>query len=172
MEVSRFHEILGRSQVDGDVRRDWCELETRSGLALPGDYKRFVTAYGPGCINDQLYLFHPRANEIDGLHLESLWSQASYAYLELSRNSPEAYPYAVHPAAGGCVAVARSTSGNYVFLVPSGSDLKDWSILIDLGQWVELKMTFTDFLWAALHGELEVPIIEGEPMFERVGEVE
>lgn len=49
-----------------------------SGVTLPDDYKAFVTACGPGCLNDQLYLFHPRvAGGDDGLRLESLWEQSS-----------------------------------------------------------------------------------------------
>lgn len=173
VEVFRFRELLGQSRVNGDVERDWQPLEVRSGTVLPTDYKRFVTAYGPGCVNDQLYVFHPRAASGDeGLRLELLWEQASYAYSELSRNTPSGYPYAVHPEPGGCIPVARSVSGNHVFLAPPGAVERDWSVLLDMGQWISLRMSFTDFLWAALSGELDVPVVEGEPMYEPVGAVE
>ncbi|MEU8848148.1 SMI1/KNR4 family protein [Streptomyces sp. NPDC048564] len=173
MEISRFREILGQPLVNGESERDWGALEARSGVTLPDDYKAFVTAYGPGCLNDQLYLFHPRAmGGDDGLRLESLWEQSSYAYSELSQNAPEMYPYAVHPAPGGCIPVARSTSGNCVFVAPPRGDGGSWSVVLDMGQWMHLPMSFTDFLWAALRGELEVPLIEGEPTFQPVGSVE
>lgn len=173
MEISRFRELLGQPPVNGDVERDWRLLEARSRTALPNDYKKFVTAYGPGCVNDQLYVFHPRAAGGDErLHLEALWEQASYAYSELSRNAPEMYPYPVRPEHGGCIPVARSVSGNHVFLAPPGVAGREWSVLLDMGQWVSLSMSCTDFLWLALRGELEVPVIEGEPSFQSVGTVE
>ncbi|MFD4612949.1 SMI1/KNR4 family protein [Streptomyces sp. CB01373] len=170
MEISRFRELLGQPTVNGDVGQDWQALEAHSGLNLPGDYKRFVTAYGPGCVNGQLYLFHPRAViGGEGLRLESLWEQASYAYSELARNAPEMYPFPVYPAPDGCVPIARSSSGNHVFLAPPGVGAEDWSVVLDMGEWIQLEMSFTDFLWVALSGELDFPVIEGEAMFEPVG---
>lgn len=68
--------------------------------------------------------------------------------------------------------MARSVSGNHVFLAPPGAVERDWSVLLDMGQWISLRMSFTDFLWAALSGELDVPVVEGEPMYEPVGAVE
>ncbi|MCX4857705.1 SMI1/KNR4 family protein [Streptomyces canus] len=174
MELSRFRELLGEPSANGDVERDWRALEFRSGIEFPHDYKGFVSAYGSGCLNDQLYLSHPRgvAGD-DGLRLESLWEQAGYAYAELFRTSPHMYPYAVYPtAADGCLPIARSSSGNHVFLSPPNSEGKDWSIVIEMGEWVDLPLSFTDFLWKALQGDLEVPIIEDEPSFEPVGALE
>lgn len=173
VHVSRFRELLGRPFVNGDVEQDWAVVEARSGVAFPDDYKCFVTAYGPGCLNDQLYLFHPRAVGGDeGLRLESLWEQASYAYSELSRNAPELYAYSVHPEPGGFIPVARSVSGNHVFLAPPDAGYTDWFVVVEMGQWVLLRMSFTDFLWKALRGELEVPLLQGQPTFEPVGTVE
>ena len=85
------------------------------------------------------------------------------------------YPYPVYPTPGGCIPIARSTSGNHVFLAPpiaTEPDERDWSVVVDMGQWVHLPMSFTDFLWAALRGELDVPVIEGDPSFESIGVVE
>ncbi|MFF3329347.1 SMI1/KNR4 family protein [Streptomyces sp. NPDC002888] len=153
--------------------RDWQALEAQSGLILPDDYKEFVSAYGPGCVNDQLYVFHPRAaGGSEGLRLEILWEQASSAYSELSREAEEMYPYPIHPEPNGCVPIARSTSGNHVFLSPGRTGGADWFVVLDMGQWIPLQMSFTEFLWAALHEELDVPVIEGEPMFDPVGFVE
>ncbi|WP_405764661.1 SMI1/KNR4 family protein [Streptomyces sp. NBC_00080] len=152
---------------------DWQLVEQRSGLALPDDYKQFVTAYGPGCINDQLYVFHPRAaGDGRGLRLEVLWGQAEAAYSELRDSAPDKYPYSVYPAPGGLVPVARSISGNYVFLRPPRGGVMYWSVVIDMGQWIQFDMSFTEFLWAAIRGELEAPIVEGDPTYESVGVME
>ncbi|WP_159401441.1 SMI1/KNR4 family protein [Streptomyces maremycinicus] len=173
MEVSRFRELLGRPHVDGVVEHDWLFVEQRYGLVLPEDYKHFVTAYGPGCVNDQLYVFHPRAaGDGRGLRLEMLWEQATAAYAELRESAPEKYPYYVHPAPGGLIPVARSTAGNYVFLNPPQDGVEHWSVVIDMGQWIQFMMPFTEFLWAAIRGELVAPIVEGDPTYESVGLME
>lgn len=159
--------------LNGDVQRDWRALEERFTVSLPYDYKEFVTAYGPGCVNDQLYLFHPRAADgDDSLRLETLWEQASYAFSELRRSAPEMYPYPVYPATGGLVPVARSISGNHVFITPPPAGGNAWSVILEMGQWIPVQMSFTEFMWAALREELGIPIIEGEPKFEQIGTVE
>ncbi|MFJ4682341.1 SMI1/KNR4 family protein [Streptomyces sp. NPDC091377] len=173
MEISRFHDVIGPPALGGDVRSDWGPVESRAGLSLPADYKEFVSAYGPGSLNDQLYLFHPRAvDDENGLRLEFLWRQAAYEYEQLSLVDPELAPQPVHPTRGGLVPVARSISGNHVFLAPPDHPGGEWSVVLDLGTWVFLPMTFTDFLWAALHGELEAPILEGAPFFKTEGAME
>ena len=79
---------MGEPEVNGDIRRDWGSLEASYGKALPDDYKWFVSAYGSGCVNDQLYFFHPRAVIGDqGLRIESLWEQAAYSYGEVDWTS-------------------------------------------------------------------------------------
>ncbi|MFG3410268.1 SMI1/KNR4 family protein [Streptomyces sp. NPDC048142] len=172
VENSRFHEILGEPQVNSDAVADWEVVERAIGMTLPDDYKDFVSAYGPGCINDQIYLFHPRGERGDhGLRLGSLWDQAAYSYGELARSDPDSYPYSVYPEKGGCIAVARSISGNHVLLVPPDEENTQWRVAVDMGGWVLFAMSFGDFLWAALHEELPVPVIQGEPSFEQVGGV-
>lgn len=47
-----------------------------------------------------------------------------------------------------------------------------WSVVIDMGQWIQFDMSFTEFLWAAIRGELEAPIVEGDPTYESVGVME
>ncbi|MEU5825952.1 SMI1/KNR4 family protein [Streptomyces sp. NPDC047803] len=173
MDILRFRELLGRPQVDGTVQSDWEGLESRHGVSLPTDYKEFVSAFGPGCLNGQLYVFHPRASGgDDGLRLESLWRQAAQTYGTLYQSDPEMYPYSMYPADGGCIAVARSISGNYVFLLPDKSRAHHWSVVVEMGEWAVLEMSFTDFLWAALNEELYVPVLEGEPSFEPIGGLE
>lgn len=40
------------------------------------------------------------------------------------------------------------------------------------GQWFALDTHFMDLLWQALHGELFLPVIQGDPSFEPVGSME
>ncbi|MCX5401782.1 SMI1/KNR4 family protein [Streptomyces sp. NBC_00102] len=173
MELSRFREMLGAPMVNGDVDQDWREVESVYGAGLPEDYKNFVSAYGPGCINDQLYVFHPRASRGEqGLRLFSLWSQVASSHQELSRLDPDLYPYSVYPADGGLVPIARSISGNLVFLSPASASGAGWGVAVEMGGWAMIEQGFSDFLWAALNGELFIPIIEGAAKFEPLGNVE
>ncbi|RSS26108.1 SMI1/KNR4 family protein [Streptomyces sp. WAC05458] len=173
MDVSMFREILGPPLLGGDLVSDWRDVEERSLVTLPGDYKEFISAYGPGVINGQLYVFHPKGESGgEGLRLEVLWEQAANTYSELARESPDLYPYPVHPEPGGCIPVARSISGNHVFLAPPVDRGQQWSVIVEMGGWARFPMSFTDFLWKVLHDELEIPLIEGEPSFEAVGAVE
>ncbi|MEV5580500.1 SMI1/KNR4 family protein [Streptomyces parvus] len=166
----QFREILGVPLVNGDTAADWEAIERTNHITLPVDYKEFVSAYGPGCINDQICLFHPRAERGDhGLHLESLWEQASLSHAELTRSDPHSRRHPIYPEEGGYFAVARSISGNHIFLVPPGENRKQWQVAVEMGAWFIFEMTFADFLWAALREELHIPVIQGDPSFEQIG---
>ncbi|MFG2946451.1 hypothetical protein [Streptomyces adustus] len=91
------------------------------------------------------------------------------AYAQLSRNAPDLYPYAVYPAADVCLPIARPSSGSCVLLSLPKAGGQDWSIVIDMDEWVELSLSFPDFLWTTLQGDLEIPILVDEPSFEPVG---
>jgi hypothetical protein len=53
--------ILGLRTRESGTRRetDWAAVEAALGTALPGDYKRFVEAYGAGSIDDHLTVYAP-----------------------------------------------------------------------------------------------------------------
>ncbi|MGW3211579.1 SMI1/KNR4 family protein [Streptomyces parvus] len=170
VQIFQFRELLGVPLVNGDTVADWEAIERTSHITLPGDYKEFVSAYGPGCINDQIYLFHPRAQRGDhDLRLESLWEQASYSYGELTHSDPHSHRHPIYPEEGGYFAVARSISGNHIFLVPPDGNRKQWQVAVEMGAWFIFEMTFASFLRAALCEELDVPVIQGEPSFEQMG---
>lgn len=168
-----LNEILGRPEINGDVSRDWADVERGLGFGLPLDYKEFVTAYGPGCVSGVLDIFHPRAN-VGGLRLDTLWEHAYNSYRSLSSSYPEMYPYPVYPEPDGLIAVARTFSGNVVYLAPRKllpSVRNDWAVVIEMGEFVVLDLSFTEFLCGALTGEVEIPMFEEDPYFEAVGTV-
>lgn len=171
MDLSRFRSILGSPVLNGDISRDWLEFESGIGVTLPVDYKEFISAYGSGCLNDQLLLFHPKGDPVEGLSLEVLMQSAHAAFSVLRERSPEFYPYPIHPDHGGCIPVGRSYGGNHLFLSPPGSDFDRWRVVAEMGEWAVFDLSFTDFLWHALRGEIYLPVIDGEPSFERLGDV-
>ncbi|MFD9031884.1 SMI1/KNR4 family protein [Streptomyces sp. NPDC059567] len=168
MDLSRFRRLLGNPLVNGDSNRDWSDLEARIEVELPEDYKEFISAYGAGCLNDQMLLFHPKGDPVDGLRLEVLMKSAHSAYSMLRERSPELYPYPIHPDDGGCIAIGRSYGGNHLFLSPPGPESGQWGIVVEMGEWAVFDLSFTDFLWQALNGEIFLPVIYGEPSFEPI----
>ncbi|MFF2774197.1 SMI1/KNR4 family protein [Streptomyces sp. NPDC058052] len=169
MDVSRFHSLIGPPRRNGDVERDWADFESRIAVELPGDYKAFVSAYGSGCVNDQVLLFHPRGDKEEGLNLDALIRSAGSNYAVLAESGPEHKPFPLHPERGGCVAIGRSYGGNHLFLSPPGPDRDRWSVVVEMGEWAVFDMSFTEFLWKALNEETYLPVVEGEPSFEPLG---
>ncbi|GAA1558406.1 hypothetical protein GCM10009827_094200 [Dactylosporangium maewongense] len=43
--------------------KDWSAVETELGVTLPGDYKTFIDAYGPGSVDDHVHVCAPDAAE-------------------------------------------------------------------------------------------------------------
>ncbi|MFI1967677.1 SMI1/KNR4 family protein [Streptomyces cinnamoneus] len=164
--------LLGRPQVNGDVDQDWEEFERSVGMSLPEDYKEFISAYGPCCLNDNLLLFHPRGETGDqGLNLGEFLEDVADVYECLKEEDPDEYPYLIYPERGGFFPVGRTSSGNHLFLRPPQPDVESWGIVIHIGEWEFLDMSFTEFLSLGLSGELFVPLFDGEPTFEVVGSV-
>ncbi|MFE4828720.1 hypothetical protein [Streptomyces sp. NPDC056672] len=173
MELSQFRDLLGPPQCNREVEGDWGATERDTGIEFPEDYKGFISAYGPGCINEQLYLYHPEGEAGGaGLRLVELWDQTALAHDALSQDNSEEFPYPLHPAVGGFVAVGRSISGNILYLVPPHAERGSWGVAVDMGEWAVFDLSFTDFLWKALQEELFLPVVEGESSFEPTGRLD
>ncbi|TDC80487.1 SMI1/KNR4 family protein [Streptomyces hainanensis] len=172
MDLSVFVRLIGAPlYVDRSLREDWSEYEEIVGCVLPSDYKRFMSAYGPGCIGDTLLLFHPKVNRGDSdLNLFDELEGVAGTYAELRRQGNFAHPFPVYPERGGCLPVGRTSGGNQLFLHPSTSESDNWGIVLDLGEWVHYPWGFAYFLHQALSGCLDVPFLaEQELSFEPVG---
>lgn len=142
------------------------------GLSLPEDYKNFISAYGPCSLNDNLLLFHPRGETGGrGLNLGKFLEDVSDTYECLNEEDPDEYPYPVHPAEGGFFPIGRTSSGNHLFLRPPARGEQPWGVVVHMGDWAFLDMSFTEFLYLGLSGELFIPLFEGEPTYEVVGSV-
>lgn len=63
-DLARLVNLLRLPPMDGAHWRstDWAAVDSALGAELPGDYKRFVDAYGPGAINDHLLVCAPGAS--------------------------------------------------------------------------------------------------------------
>ncbi|GAA2710049.1 SMI1/KNR4 family protein [Actinoplanes palleronii] len=56
--AAHLAEILGLPPLadQAEERRDWSAVETELGVTLPGDYKAFIDAYGPGSVDDHVHV--------------------------------------------------------------------------------------------------------------------
>jgi hypothetical protein len=160
--------------LNHDVDFDWRDFESEFGIALPQDYKSFISSYGPCVISDTLTLFHPRAPEADD-SLSLRWEIRSVAFAyELTE--PSLVPYRIFPAPGGVFPVGHTTFGHRVFLRPRAYRVvDDWAVLVDWGgEWLDYQMGFEEFLLKALSGDVyffHESVLE-EPSYELVGRVE
>ncbi|MEU8621490.1 SMI1/KNR4 family protein [Streptomyces sp. NPDC048623] len=166
VDLSRFRSLLGDPLWLGNPETEWRDFEERNSLSLPFEYKEFVSAYGPGCLNDQMLIFHPDGDPDEGLSLDWLLASVHASYAALRSDSPELYPFPVHPDRGGLIPVGRSYGGNYLLLAPPAPDKRDWQVVVDMGEWASFDMSFTDFLWRALRRDIYLPVFSGEPSFE------
>ncbi|WP_245674082.1 MULTISPECIES: SMI1/KNR4 family protein [Actinoplanes] len=60
--VAHLAAILGLPPA-ADHAGDWSAVEAELGVTLPGDYKAFIDAYGPGSVDDHLQVCAPGAPE-------------------------------------------------------------------------------------------------------------
>ncbi len=170
MEISAFVEFFGPPLYDRSVERDWEEFENLVGIQMPSDYKEFVSAYGPCCINDTLLIFHPAAPRDGSLNLFEEVGNVVDQYRFLRAVQSYEKPYPIYPEPGGCIPVARTTGGNQVFLKPPSGEAPTWSLVVEMGEWVDFPSDFTYFLYRATVGDLYVPfMVDLDVSFEAVG---
>lgn len=162
MDVADFLELLGPPALNSDPNGDWAQFESEKGLELPGDYKRFVSAYGPCEIYSDLYVSHPRGVI---LSLEGLINRVFSEFEALRGDFPDKYPYTTFPEAGGLLPVAETVAGTQVNLLPPTGGGAMWTVVVNWqGWWSHYPYGFTDFLYRALQFDPEIPLFEEDAM--------
>ncbi|TLQ45180.1 SMI1/KNR4 family protein [Streptomyces marianii] len=140
------------------MEADWSEFEAGKGLALPRDYKEFVSSYGPCEIYSDLCVSHPRGAV---LNLGGLIDRVIFECDSLRRGFPEDYPYPIFPEGGGIVPVAETSTGTQVNLLPPHGAWSDWTVVVNWqGWWSHHPFGFTEFLFRALSGDSSISLFE------------
>lgn len=107
---------------------DWTETESHLGTALPGDYKAFVDAYGPGAVCDELVAFHPDAPS--ALLPRMRRTHALFAARrERAGGDLRDHPHPFHPEPGGLISWGYDPSGDEHFFLPCDPDPARWKIV-------------------------------------------
>ncbi|MFK0252046.1 SMI1/KNR4 family protein [Streptomyces sp. NPDC090445] len=158
MDPSRLVSLLGEPQFNSFSDPAWDRVEGEWGLALPDDYKWFVSAYGPCVLYGTFYVSHPRGA---ALNLPGYIAYVSQEARTSQDYCPEEFPHPVIPEAGGLVPVVETFEGDRVFLRPPDDGTDDWTVMVrwDTWEWDWHRMGFVDFLERVLSEPAEVPLI-------------
>ncbi|MFJ8493245.1 hypothetical protein ACIRBZ_33615 [Streptomyces sp. NPDC094038] len=104
---------------------DWTEVEEYVGSALPGDFKKFLDAYGTGVICEELVVFHPRGSS----PLLARMQRISESFGQSWRRDPGEYPFRFHPEPGGLISWGYDYSGDEHFFWPCDPDPDRWRVV-------------------------------------------
>ncbi|MFD3729760.1 SMI1/KNR4 family protein [Streptomyces sp. NPDC058671] len=154
---SRVVELLGEPRFNSFFDPAWEGLESELGLALPDDYKWFVSAFGPCVLHGTFYVPHPQGVS---LNLPDYIAYVSEEARDAREHLPEEFPNPVVPEAGGLVPVVETFQGDRVFLRPPADD-DGWTVMVgwDTMRWDWHRMGFVAFLERVLGEPPEIPLI-------------
>jgi len=134
--------------------------EARLGLALPSDYRAFVSRFGSGSIGGFLHIRNP-SSENPYVRLVDA-HEAQVVVLHELRDSGEDLPYPIHPEPGGLILWAESSNGDCCYWVadPPG-DPAAWTVVVNESRgpyWFPYAGSMTAFLAALVGRQVEIPI--------------
>ncbi|WP_327381237.1 hypothetical protein [Streptomyces sp. NBC_01207] len=125
---------------------DWAEVEAYVGSSLPGDFKRFLDAYGTGVVSGELVVFHPRGSSPLLERMRDIHARFGGSW----RRDPGRYPFRFHPDPGGLVSWGYDHSGDEHFFWPCDPEPDLWKIVTNVngGDPEVFDGPFTDFVLA------------------------
>ncbi|MFC8450245.1 SMI1/KNR4 family protein [Kitasatospora sp. NPDC057223] len=129
----------------------WEEIEREFGISLPGDYKGFISAYGPGQIGRFLTLLHPGSGEDSLSYLHKALAPSYRALF------PQKIPYPILPEKDGALLWGLTDEGDACFLIPINPN--QWAVGIWFRQWAEWwesEDSFSDWMSGIISGHLEI----------------
>jgi hypothetical protein len=168
--------ILGLPPVaaEASAGSDWSPVERTLGAALPGDYKRFVEAYGAGMVDDHIIVCAPRApHKPADLVRHNTWAQEC---VRLDFGGPDDYaggwrlgdPSHWEPARAdvpswfdpGDDLISWGHTGNADLLfwhVKPGVAAADWPVVLkeEGPYWERYRASFSAALAGLLTGEIQ-----------------
>ncbi|MFE3458271.1 hypothetical protein ACFXKD_12055 [Nocardiopsis aegyptia] len=113
-------------------RVDWERAEAELGTPLPSDYKDYVYWFGPGHIEDFLYIGVPGVEKESGSlvgHLRRL-REILDGRRKLEGNISGGFrqPYPLFPEEGGWLPWGITVDGDFLFWVVSSDNPDEWTI--------------------------------------------
>jgi hypothetical protein len=137
----------------------WDDVEHQIGVRPPPDFQQLLAAYGSGFIGlgeeDPYWLVIRSPLSRPGYgNLVDAFRKNTALVSERKSLLPEYEPYPILPTAGGLFPFAHDSTGFEYYWLTKG-DPGDWPLVIDTGtsSYLELDMSFTDFLLRLVKGE-------------------
>jgi hypothetical protein len=128
----RIQQLFGKLPIIGEVIEaptggDWDQFEV-AHLAVPSDFKEFLSHYGSGLINDFLFVFNPFARGMGNDWL-SAKEDGLAALRALRATCPDEYSTCnIFPEPNGLLPVGGDINGDELFWETRGSP-DDWTIV-------------------------------------------
>jgi hypothetical protein len=133
----------------------WEQVERDLGTALPDDYKRFVSIYGTGRIDQFLWIFTPTASS---KYINLVEANRAYSQLldEARKWDREYDPYDLYPAPGGLLAFGATDNGNVLYWKTRDAP-SQWTVVAYQSRGLEhfdFNGSMSEFLAALLSREI------------------
>ncbi|MFN7141755.1 MAG: SMI1/KNR4 family protein [Limisphaerales bacterium] len=137
----------------------WNEVEKQIGVRPPPDYQQLLAAYGSGFVGlDQfdpywLVVRSPLSEPGYG-NLIDAFRTATALLSEQKAEFPQYVPFPILPTPGGLFPFAHDSCGYEYYWLTRGNP-SEWPLIIDngSGNYIELKMSFIDFVLSLVRGE-------------------
>jgi hypothetical protein len=137
----------------------WSKVEKDLGVALPADYKEFVSRYGTGLLSGFIRVFNPFAkSEYTNLVASVRRIGATNQMLRASEGAR--FPYSVFPDPAGLLPWGTDDNGNYYYWLTRGEP-DHWPVVVGAGRhakWQQFDVSMTTFLGKGLTREIDCQI--------------
>jgi hypothetical protein len=124
---------------------DWHRIEAEIGLALPGDYKAFISKYGSGKICGFVSLFSPFVNNGNWSLMpyvsETIQAYESYVDTKVLR----AIPYPLYPKRGGLLPFGTTENSSCLNWLTDGPP-DEWELVV----WDPDSLAFSNTCYRSL----------------------
>ncbi|MEU5384388.1 SMI1/KNR4 family protein [Kitasatospora cineracea] len=139
----------------------WDVVQHQLGTDLPSDYKTFIDTYGGGYVDTYLWVLEPGcANEFyDLIHADEERAEANQQLWD----GGEKKPAELEGTDARLIPWASTDNGEFLYwLARPGKDPDEWTVMVNEARgpwWEHLDMGFTQFLAAALSGDIRSEIL-------------
>lgn len=139
---------------------DWTKVEAELRSHLPSDYKAFVEVYGPGAVDEFLWVYH-MAPTYPNLLLTREAPADLVGLRDLREAGVKYIWYPLFPEEGGLFPWGRTFDGDSLFWRTESDNPDQWSVVVKESrgpEWDEYPGTMTEFLAAVLTKRYDCPI--------------
>jgi len=148
---------------ENDVDRSWTDIESRLGISLPDDYRKYIRRYGSGCIGAFIWPFNPFSKN-ENLNLEFQVAARTRALRTSKEQFSIVLPFPLYPQEGGLLPWGATDNGDVLFWLTEGCP-NEWSVVINEARaeiYERYQSTMTDFLHNLISARISSEIIPSD----------